>query len=93
MKLFFDMEFTGLHKETTPISLGIVSEDGKTFYAEFTDYDESQCNDWIKENVIYNLYLSHIPWHSQCLKDIENLKNKGGIFFGPTTSNRHIVPI
>lgn len=58
MKLFFDMEFTGLHKETTPISLGIVSEDGKKFYAEFTDYDESQCNDWIKENVIKNLKLA-----------------------------------
>lgn len=58
MLLFFDMEFTGLRKNTTPISLGIVSEDGKKFYAEFTDYDESQCNDWIKENVIKNLKLA-----------------------------------
>ena len=58
MKLFFDMEFTGLRQNTTPISLGIVSEDGKKFYAEFTDYDESQCNDWIKENVIKNLKLA-----------------------------------
>ena len=58
MRLFFDMEFTGLHKNTTPISIGIVSEDGKKFYAEFTDYDESQCNDWIKENVIKNLKLA-----------------------------------
>lgn len=58
MLLFFDMEFTGLRKNTTPISLGIASEDGKKFYAEFTDYDESQCNDWIKENVIKNLKLA-----------------------------------
>ena len=58
MKLFFDTEFTGLHKDTTLISIGIVSEDGKKFYAEFTDYDESQCNDWIKENVIKNLKLA-----------------------------------
>lgn len=58
MVLFYDFEMTGLHKETTPISLGIVSEDGKKFYAEFTDYDESQCNDWIKENVIKNLKLA-----------------------------------
>lgn len=55
MRLFFDMEFTGLHKNTTPISIGIISEDGKTFYAEFADYDKSQCDDWIKENVISNL--------------------------------------
>ena len=58
MLLFFDMEFTGLRKNTTPISIGIVSEDGKKFYAEFTDYDESQCNDWIEENVIKNLKLA-----------------------------------
>jgi hypothetical protein len=34
-KLFFDSEFTGLHQRTTLISLGIISECGKTFYAEF----------------------------------------------------------
>lgn len=55
--LFFDTEFTGLHKDTTLISLGIVSDDGKKFYAEFTDYDENQCDEWIKYNVVKNLYL------------------------------------
>lgn len=57
LKLFFDTEFTGLHKDTTLISIGIVSEDGRKFYAEFTDYDEKQCDDWVKENVINNLCL------------------------------------
>ena len=57
MKLFFDTEFTGLHKKTTLISLGIVSEDNKTFYAEFTDYNKDQVNDWLQINVIDNLYL------------------------------------
>ena len=57
MKLFFDTEFTGLHQNTTLISLGIISENGDTFYAEFTDYDESQVNDWIQDNVIDNLKL------------------------------------
>ena len=55
MKIFFDTEFTGLVPNTTLISIGMVSEDGKKFYAEFTDYDESLCTDWIKENVIKNL--------------------------------------
>lgn len=64
MKLFFDCEFTGLRKNTTPISIGIVSEDGKKFYAEFTDYDESQCNDWIKENVIKKLKAENIKFDS-----------------------------
>ena len=55
--LFFDTEFTGLRKDTTLISLGIVADNGKKFYAEFTDYDESQCDEWIKKNVIDNLHL------------------------------------
>ena len=57
MKLFFDTEFTGLHKDTTLISIGLVDMNGRTFYAEFSDYDESQCDEWIKENVIKNLSL------------------------------------
>jgi len=57
-KIFFDTEFTGLHQKTTLISIGLVSECGKTFYAEFNDYDKSQLNDWLKENVIANLKFS-----------------------------------
>jgi hypothetical protein len=33
----------------------MVSEDGQTFYAEFNDYDKTQINDWLEENVISNL--------------------------------------
>jgi hypothetical protein len=57
MKVFFDTEFTGLHQKTTLISIGCVSEDGDTFYAELTDYDRSQINDWIQTNVIDNLSI------------------------------------
>ena len=77
MRLFFDMEFTGLHKNTTPISIGIVSEDGKKFYAEFTDYDESQCDDWIKENVIKKLGAENIEFDSlYTLCDASSFGNK-----------------
>lgn len=58
MRIFFDTEFTGLHKETTLISIGLVSEDGHKFYAELTDYDEDQCDDWIIKNVLGHLILS-----------------------------------
>ena len=57
-KIFFDTEFTGLHQGTTLISLGAISECGKTFYAEFTDYDKSQIDDWLKENVISKLHFT-----------------------------------
>lgn len=57
MNLFFDTEFTGLHKDTTLISIGIVAENGKKFYAEFTDYDREQCTSWISDNVLPNTIL------------------------------------
>lgn len=58
MKLFFDTEFTGLHKDTTLVSIGIAAENGKRFYAEFSDYYESQCDNWIKENVLKHTILA-----------------------------------
>lgn len=54
-KIYFDTEFTGLHKNTTLISIGLVSETGKTFYAELSDYDHSQIDDWLEENVMKHL--------------------------------------
>ena len=57
-KLFFDTEFTGLHKNTTLISIGIISENDRVFYAELTDYDKSQVDEWIEKHVIKNLFLN-----------------------------------
>lgn len=57
--LYFDSEFSGLHQNTTLISLGIVSECGKTFYSEFTDYDKSQIDEWLEKNVISNLLFTN----------------------------------
>ena len=69
MKIFFDTEFTGLRKDTTLISIGLVDENGRTFYAEFSDYDNSQCDTWIHENVI-----KHLKWSKEC--PIENFMNQ-----------------
>ncbi len=60
MKVFFDTEFTGLHRHTTLISIGLVSEDGRTFYAEFNDYDQRQLNDWLRANVLPHLQFIDI---------------------------------
>ena len=57
-KIFFDTEFTGLHQNTTLVSIGLVSDEGERFYAELTDYDETQCDDWITKNVLDHLLLS-----------------------------------
>ena len=62
MKIYFDTEFTGLHKNTTLISIGLIDEVGRSFYAEFSDYDKYQCDDWIKENVWANLIYKDHKW-------------------------------
>lgn len=54
-RIFFDFEFTGLHQNTTPVSLGMISDSGLIFYAEFADYDKTQVDAWLKENVIEHL--------------------------------------
>ena len=53
--VFLDTEFTGLHQQTTLISIGLVADTGQTFYAELTDYDVLQIDDWLKLNVIEKL--------------------------------------
>lgn len=59
MKIFMDTEFTGLHQNTTLISIGIITENNRRFYAELNDYDKSQVNSWIQENVIDNLVYNN----------------------------------
>lgn len=77
MKVFFDTEFTGLHKNTTLISIGLVDEYGRAFYAEFDDYDKSQVTDWIKENVIKNLKFKYAPIGGTNPEDPDVMNFKG----------------
>lgn len=79
MKIFFDTEFTGLHKDTTLISIGMIAEDGRTFYAEFSDYDATQVNDWIKDNVITNLKFNEYTYYVRALEPekFDHIEMKG----------------
>jgi hypothetical protein len=55
MRIFLDTEFTGLNQHTTLISIGLAAENGAIFYAEFTDYNKSQVNNWLISNVLLQL--------------------------------------
>lgn len=57
MKYFIDTEFfeDGPLKPVRPISLGIVCEDGREYYAE-VEQDLSDVNDWLKANVVPHLH-------------------------------------
>lgn len=58
MKYFYDTEFLDTGKEIIPISIGIVAEDGREFYAVWNNAMETCRKDsWLMENVALSLPL------------------------------------
>ena len=51
MLVFLDTEFTDFTRPDL-ISLALVSDDGREFYAERSDYDRSKCNAFVIETVL-----------------------------------------
>jgi hypothetical protein len=76
-KLFLDLEFTGLHKLTTPISIGLVAEDGKEFYAEFTDFDEAQIDDFLSQHILTKRILTDYVFEEHYDPDANTVLVKG----------------
>lgn len=87
MNLYFDMEFTGLKKDTTIISLGIVDQNGRNIYLEYTDYNEADVDDWIRENVINNtLFLKNGDKEPKVI-----VEGKSTTVLGDTEYNRKVL--
>jgi hypothetical protein len=55
VKYFFDTEFIERPGLLDLISIGISCEDGRELYAISSEFDETQCNDWVKANVLPKL--------------------------------------
>ena len=58
MLVFLDTEFTEFVRPDL-ISLALVSEDGREFYAERTDYHRDACSAFVRENVVP--FLGRVP--------------------------------
>lgn len=54
-KYFLDTEFIERPGSIQLVSIGIVDEHGRTFYAESTEFDEREADDWVRENVLRKL--------------------------------------
>lgn len=52
MRFWFDTEFMEDGKTIELLSIGIVSEDNREYYAVNRDADHSKANDWVKANVL-----------------------------------------
>jgi hypothetical protein len=56
MLYWLDTEFIEDGRTIDLISIGIVAEDGREFYAESTEADFSKASPWVKENVLTHLW-------------------------------------
>ena len=58
-RYFLDTEFIEDGTTIDLISIGVVDDTGREFYAESSDVDLGRANDWVRENVLPHL------WHRQ----------------------------
>ena len=56
MRYFLDTEFIEKPNTIDLISIGIVSEDDREFYRISSEYNYHSASDWVKENVIRQMY-------------------------------------
>ncbi len=87
MKYFIDTEFIeGFHKPLFGkrrhfidlISIGIVAEDGRTYYAISSEYDYKDADPWVRENVILPAYIHTVHGDARNVTDSTNFHKQFG---------------
>lgn len=63
MRFFLDTEFIEDGRTIDLISVGIVAEDSREFYAQNSDCDLDRASDWVRENVLPHLTRSN--WYER----------------------------
>ncbi len=55
MRFFYDCEFIEDGTTIDLVSIGVVGEDGREFYAVSTEFDPTRAIDWVRRNVLDKL--------------------------------------
>lgn len=63
--VYFDFEFTNLERDSEPMSIGLVAQSGRTFYAECDDYDAERVSGFTHEVVMPLMALKLVPLDAQ----------------------------
>ena len=66
MKIWFDTEFIEDGKTIDLLSIGMIREDGQTYYAEPLECDTSKASDWVRENVLPHMRRWKMPLEMAC---------------------------
>ena len=55
MRYFYDTEFIEDGTTIELVSIGVVAEDGREYYAVSTEFDPARAGDWVRANVLPKL--------------------------------------
>ncbi|MFT3900345.1 MAG: polyadenylate-specific 3'-exoribonuclease AS [Gordonia sp. (in: high G+C Gram-positive bacteria)] len=55
MRFFYDTEFIEDGRTIDLVSIGVVAEDGREYYAVSTEFDPDRAGDWVRANVLPKL--------------------------------------
>lgn len=85
MRYWFDTEFIEDGRTIDLLSIGIVAEDGREFYAENNEADLSRGVDWVQHNVIVHLdWLNHGMTRDKLRDGVLQFISEYPITVGPT---------
>ncbi|QNG18512.1 polyadenylate-specific 3'-exoribonuclease AS [Rhodococcus triatomae] len=66
MRYFYDCEFIEDGRTIDLVSIGVVAEDGREFYAVSTEFDPERAGPWVRRNVLPKLPAPSSPlWRSR----------------------------
>jgi hypothetical protein len=71
MRYFLDTEFIEDGKTIDLVSIGIVAEDGREYYALNYDCDWSKASKWVKDNVLTHLPQKPLPCFYVTVEDFK----------------------
>ena len=55
MRFFYDCEFIEDGRTIDLVSIGVVDEEGREFYAVSTEFDPERAGQWVRQNVLPKL--------------------------------------
>ncbi|GAA3459010.1 polyadenylate-specific 3'-exoribonuclease AS [Saccharothrix longispora] len=89
MRFFYDCEFIEDGVTIDLVSIGVVDEEGREFYAVSTEFDPAKAGPWVRANVLNQLP----PPSSQVWRSRERIRNDLLEFLGGAKANRDDIEL
>ncbi|WP_199443320.1 polyadenylate-specific 3'-exoribonuclease AS [Umezawaea beigongshangensis] len=89
MRFFYDCEFIEDGVTIDLVSIGVVDEEGREFYAVSTEFDPDRAGPWVRHNVLNQLP----PPASRAWRSRERIRTDLLEFFGGPGANRDDVEL